>query len=77
MSSVIKAVLKTSTNNFIQVHKHIQRGLSSSFVLSQKKMAKNVGESYNFPKEEEKVLELWKDIDAFKTSLKQSEGKPR
>lgn len=40
-------------------------------------MAKNVGESYNFPKEEEKILALWKDIDAFKTSLKLSEGKPR
>jgi len=40
-------------------------------------MAKAVGESYNFPKEEEKILELWKRIDAFKTSLKLSEGKPR
>ena len=40
-------------------------------------MAKSVGENYNFPKEEEEILELWKKIDAFKTSLKQSEGKPR
>jgi len=40
-------------------------------------MAKTVGENYNFPKEEEKILELWKKIDAFKTSLKLSEGKPR
>jgi len=39
-------------------------------------MAKSVGESYNFPKEEEKILELWKRIDAFKTSLRLSEGKP-
>ena len=40
-------------------------------------MAKSVAESYNFPKEEENILELWKKLDAFKTSLKQSEGKPR
>ncbi|XP_033647297.1 isoleucine--tRNA ligase, cytoplasmic-like [Asterias rubens] len=31
----------------------------------------------NFPKEEEKILELWKKLDAFQTSLKQSKGKPR
>ena len=40
-------------------------------------MAKSVGETHNFPKEEEEILELWKKLDAFKTSLKQSEGKPR
>lgn len=40
-------------------------------------MAKSVGESHNFPKEEESILELWKKLDAFKNSLKQSEGKPR
>ena len=31
----------------------------------------------NFPKEEENVLELWKELDAFATSLKQSKGKPK
>ena len=40
-------------------------------------MAKSVGEHHNFPKEEEDILELWKKLDAFKNSLKQSEGKPR
>lgn len=40
-------------------------------------MAKSVGESHNFPKEEEHILEMWKKLDAFKTSVKQSEGKPR
>ena len=40
-------------------------------------MAKSVGEHHNFPKEEEGIIELWKKLDAFKTSLKQSEGKPR
>ncbi|OWA55321.1 Isoleucine--tRNA ligase, cytoplasmic [Hypsibius exemplaris] len=40
-------------------------------------MAKPVPENINFPKEEENVLKLWAELDAFKTSLKQSEGKPR
>lgn len=29
-----------------------------------------------FSQEEEKVLEYWKEIDAFNTSLKLSEGRP-
>ena len=36
-----------------------------------------VPEHINFPKEEEKILALWKQLDAFKTSLKQSKTKPR
>jgi hypothetical protein len=40
-------------------------------------MAASSPEQHNFPKEEEKILELWKKLDAFKTSLKQSEGRPR
>jgi len=31
----------------------------------------------NFPKAEEEVLKLWNELDAFKTSLKQSKGKPK
>lgn len=31
---------------------------------------------FDFPKEEEKVLAFWREIDAFQTSLKLSEGKP-
>jgi isoleucyl-tRNA synthetase len=31
---------------------------------------------FNFPKEEEKVLAFWREIDAFQTSLKLSEGRP-
>lgn len=31
---------------------------------------------FNFAKEEEKVLGYWKEIDAFQTSLKLSEGRP-
>ena len=32
---------------------------------------------FNFPKEEEKVIQYWREIDAFQTSLKLSEGKPK
>lgn len=34
-------------------------------------------EHINFTEEEEKTLTLWNKIDAFRTSLKQSKGKPR
>ena len=40
-------------------------------------MIQPVPENINFPKEEEKILKYWKDCDAFKNSLKQSENKPR
>jgi isoleucyl-tRNA synthetase len=36
----------------------------------------SVSATFDFPKEEEKVLALWKEVDAFKTSLKLSEGRP-
>ncbi|CAH2049428.1 unnamed protein product, partial [Iphiclides podalirius] len=36
-----------------------------------------VPESIDFPKEEEKILKFWKDIDAFQSCLKQSKNKPR
>ncbi|RIB13210.1 isoleucyl-tRNA synthetase [Gigaspora rosea] len=31
---------------------------------------------FNFPKEEEKILEFWKEIDAFNTQISLSKGKP-
>lgn len=31
----------------------------------------------SFKEEEEKVMELWKKIDAFQTSLKQSKDRPK
>lgn len=34
-------------------------------------------DTYSFPKEEEKILELWEKLDAFKTSLKQSKDRPK
>ncbi|KAL0956430.1 hypothetical protein HGRIS_002578 [Hohenbuehelia grisea] len=36
----------------------------------------DISAQFNFPKEEEKVIEFWREIDAFRTSLKLSEGKP-
>ncbi|KAI0069288.1 isoleucine-tRNA ligase [Artomyces pyxidatus] len=38
--------------------------------------AHDISAQFNFPKEEEKVIEFWREIDAFKTSLKLSEGRP-
>jgi len=35
-----------------------------------------VPEQISFPKTEESILAYWKKIDAFKTSLKRSEGLP-
>ena len=32
---------------------------------------------FDFPREEEKTLELWKRLDAFQTCLKQSKDRPR
>ena len=40
-------------------------------------MAQPVPDSINFPAEEEKILALWKELDAFQTSVKQSKNKPR
>lgn len=40
-------------------------------------MVTPVPDNHDFPKEEEKILELWKTIDAFHTSLKQSKDRPR
>jgi isoleucyl-tRNA synthetase len=40
-------------------------------------MADAVPESISFPNEEEKVLKLWKELDAFQTSLKQSKSRPK
>ena len=34
------------------------------------------GKHFCFPKEEEKVLELWERLDAFKEQLRRTEGQP-
>lgn len=39
-------------------------------------MMAELPEKVHFPAEEEKIQELWDRLDAFKTSLKLSEGKP-
>nr|CAB3255140.1 isoleucine--tRNA ligase, cytoplasmic [Phallusia mammillata] len=40
-------------------------------------MVEAVPEKFDFPNEEEKILEIWDKLDAFHTSLKQSKGRPR
>jgi len=40
-------------------------------------MAQPVPEQIDFPKEEEKILQLWTDLNAFQTSLLQSKNRPR
>jgi len=40
-------------------------------------MAQRVPEQIDFSKEEEKILQLWKELDAFHTSLLQSKNRPR
>lgn len=40
-------------------------------------MVEPVPENINFPEEESKVLQYWKEIDAFQKSLRLSKGKPR
>lgn len=41
------------------------------------KLIPRVPEVINFAQEEENILTLWKTLDAFKNTLKQSKGKPR
>lgn len=36
-----------------------------------------VPETIQFPKEEDKIITLWKNIDVFRSCLKQSKGKPK
>ncbi|KAF7315526.1 hypothetical protein MIND_00067900 [Mycena indigotica] len=36
----------------------------------------DISAPFDFPREEEKVLKFWEEIDAFQTSLKLSEGRP-
>ncbi|XP_073501317.1 isoleucine--tRNA ligase, cytoplasmic [Phyllobates terribilis] len=40
-------------------------------------MAEPVPETISFPAEEERILELWTDLDCFQECLKQSKSKPR
>ena len=40
-------------------------------------MVTAVPDHYDFPHEEEKILKLWRTLDAFQTSLKQSKDRPK
>jgi len=48
-----------------------------AFVMSVVSMAQPVPEQIDFPKEEEKILQLWTELNAFHTSLQQSKNRPR
>lgn len=36
-----------------------------------------IPENIDFPKEEDNILQFWKEIDAFQSCLKESKNKPR
>jgi len=55
----------------------MQRYEYSVFVTSVISMAQPVPEQIDFSKEEEKILQLWKELNAFHTSLLQSKNRPR
>lgn len=40
-------------------------------------MAAGAAEQHDFPKEEENILKLWEELDAFQSCLRQSKDKPR
>ena len=40
-------------------------------------MSAGGADCHDFPKEEEKILELWEKLDAFQSCLRQSKDKPR
>ena len=54
------------------VSAHAQKEHVSSTI-----MVTPVPDHYNFPGEEERILQLWKELDAFQTTLKQSKDRPR
>lgn len=43
--------------------------------MSQQSIFQEVPAIISFPEEEEKILQFWNEIDAFKNSLKKSEGR--
>ncbi|KAI8819915.1 tRNA synthetases class I-domain-containing protein [Fimicolochytrium jonesii] len=60
-------------------HSHLHLRLSSNAVTRRPNKMSTIPEiaaSPSFPKEEEKILQFWNDIDAFQTSLKLAEGRP-
>jgi hypothetical protein len=61
----------------ININSSIQQSIDIVLPLLKLEMVEPVPESIDFSQEEGKILEYWKKIDAFKTSLKLSKGKPR
>ncbi|XP_028405493.1 isoleucine--tRNA ligase, cytoplasmic-like [Dendronephthya gigantea] len=69
-----------SFSNYKSSVLQLTRSLSSltkNLIATKHLRSDDMAEQHHFPKEEEKILELWSKLDAFKSCLKQSEGKPR
>lgn len=70
--------LQFSTRKFNPCNLFLFRNCSYIDQNLEPEMAGGGGTEYHdFPKEEEKILELWGKLDAFKTCLRQSKDKPR
>jgi len=66
-----------SSSVFFVAYWHIMICVNIVFVLFVISMAQPVPEHIDFSKEEEKILQLWKELNAFHTSLSQSKNRPR
>lgn len=49
----------------------------SCFIVMYRIMVQPVPDRFDFPKNEEEILEYWKKIGAFEKSLKLAKGRPR
>ena len=70
-------LLQFSTRKFNPCYLFLCRDCSYVDQNLEAEMAGGGTEYHDFPKEEEKILELWGKLDAFKSCLRQSKDKPR
>lgn len=66
-------ILLTKSKRFPQIKATRAQTLSELTTMSR---FDDVTDKLNFPEAEEKVLAYWKEIDAFKTSIELSKGRP-
>lgn len=66
-----------STRKFIASKLLLSRACSSFDHTLKPDMAAGGTEYHDFPKEEEKILELWDKLEAFQSCLRQSKDRPR
>ena len=67
----------SKTRKFITSKLTPSRVCSTSDHILEPAMAAGGTEYHDFPKEEEKILELWDKLDAFQSCLRQSKDRPR